>query len=186
MAVKAEIKAMLHFAAHNVSFGSTKNLPLCCQQQFPDLVIAKQVSIGPTKMSYMFSYGLGPYFRQMIIRDIIEGHSYYTLHFDETLSAQTKKLMDLLVRYWSERDNAVKVKCLTSMMFGHATADLVVKEMLQTFEQLTLPLSLMLSLGMDGPDVNKSIHSKLNTVKKDKGWKQLVSCPTSCLIHILS
>ena len=60
MAVKAEIIAMLHFAAHNVSFGSTKNLPLCYQQQFPDSVIAKQVSIGPTKMSYMVSYGLGP------------------------------------------------------------------------------------------------------------------------------
>ena len=79
--------------------------------------------------------------------------------------------MDLLVCYWSERDNVVKVKYLTSMMFGHATADVVVKEMLQTFEQLTLPLSLMLSLGMDGPNVNKSILSKLNTVKKNRGWK---------------
>ena len=182
--VKAEIIATLHFAVHNVSFGSAKNLPLCFQQQFPDSVIAKQVSIRPTKMSYMVSYGLGPYFRQMIIRDIIEGHSYYTLHFDETLSAQTKKHMDLSVCYWSARDNAVKVKYLTSMMFGHATADLVVKEMLPTFEQLTLPLLLMLSLGMDGPNVNTSILSKLNTVEKDKGWKQLVSCPTSCLIHV--
>ena len=86
--------------------------------------------------------------------------------------------------YWSERDNAVKVKYLTSMMFGHATADLVVKEMLQTFEQITLPVSLMLSMGMDGPNVNKSILSKLNTVKKDKGWKQLVSCSPCCLMHV--
>ena len=83
----------------------------------------------------------------MIIRDIIEGHSYYTLHFDETLSTQMKKHMDLLVCYWSERDNALKVKYLTSMMFGHATADLVVKEMLQTFQQLTLPLSADALLG---------------------------------------
>ena len=42
----------------------------------------------------------------------------------------------------------------------------------------------MLSLGMDAPNVNICILSKLNTVKKDKGWKQLVSCPTSCLIHV--
>ena len=118
MALKAEVIAALHFAAHNVSFGSAKNLPLCYQQQFPDSVIAKQVWIGPTKMSYMVSYGLGPYFRQMIIRDIIEGHSYYTVHFDETLLAQTKKHMDLLVCYWLETDSAVKVKYLTSMIFG--------------------------------------------------------------------
>ena len=36
-------------------------------------------------MSYMVSYGIGPYFRQMIIKDIIVGHSYFTLHFDETV-----------------------------------------------------------------------------------------------------
>ena len=47
-----------------------------------------------------------------------------------------------------------------------------------------MPLSLMLSLGMDGPNINKSILSKLNTMKKDKGWKQLVNCPTSCLTHV--
>ena len=70
------------------------------------------------------------------------------------------------------------------MMFGHGTADLVVKEMFQTFDQLTLPLLLMLSLGIVGPNVNKSILNKLNTVKKEKGWKQLVSCQTSCLIHV--
>ena len=85
MAVKAEIIALLHFAVHNVSFGSAKNLPVCYQQQFPDSVIAKQVSIAPTKMSYMVCYGLGPCFRQMIIRDIIEGHSYHTVHLNEIL-----------------------------------------------------------------------------------------------------
>ena len=34
MAGMAEIIAVLHFASHNVSFGSAKNLPLCYQQQF--------------------------------------------------------------------------------------------------------------------------------------------------------
>ena len=63
------------------------------------------------------------------------------------------------------------------MMFGHATADLVVKEMLQTFEQLTLPLLLMISLGMDGPNVNKSILSKLNTVKKGQRMESVSQLP---------
>ena len=39
----------------------------------------------------MVSYALGPYFRQMIIKDIVECNSYFTLHFDETISAQTEK-----------------------------------------------------------------------------------------------
>ena len=45
-------------------------------------------------------------------------------------------------------------------MFCHATANRVVEEMLQALEELALPLQLMLSLGKDGPNVNKSILSK--------------------------
>ena len=42
----------------------------------------------------------------------------------------------------------------------------------------------MLSLGMDGPNVNKSILNKINEIKKEKGYQQLVKCPQSCLIHV--
>ena len=184
MVVRAEIIATLHFAAHSLPFSSSQSLAACYQQQFPDSLIARHVTFGAIKMSYMVSYGLGPYFRQMIIKDIIEGHSYFTLHFDGTVSAQTKKHMDLLVHYWSEREHIVKVKYLTSIMFGHATASRVVEEMLQTLEELALPLRLMLSLGMDGPNVNKSILSKFNSIKVKKGFKELITCPTSCIIHV--
>ena len=117
----------------------------------------------------------------MIIKDIVEGNSYFTLHFDEMISAQTKMHMDLLVCYLSEREHVVKVKYITSIMIGHAKADTVVDDMLQTLEELALPLRLMLSLGMDGLNVNKSV---LNKFKTQRGFKKLISCPTSCLIHV--
>ena len=41
----------------------------------------------------------------------------------------------------------------------------------------------MLSLDMDGPNINKSILSKFNSIKVEKGL-ELISCPTSCLIHV--
>ena len=44
-------------------------------------------------------------------------------------------------------------------MFGHAKADTVVDDMLQTLEELALPLRLMLSLGMDGPNVLTGLRS---------------------------
>ena len=55
--------------------------------------------------------------------------------------------------------------------------------MLKTLEKLALPLKLVLSLGMDGPNVNKSILGKLDE-KKEKGFKALTRCPVSCLIHV--
>ena len=88
------------------------------------------------------------------------------------------------VCYWSETNNEVRVKYLTSAIFGHAKAVNVVKEMLTTLEELSISLKLMLSLGMDGPSVNKSILNKVNKIKKEKGFPELVSCSTSCLIHV--
>ena len=47
-------------------------------------------------MSYVVRYGLGLYFTQLTVKDIVEGKSYFTLQFDETLTAQVKKQMDYL------------------------------------------------------------------------------------------
>ena len=65
------------------------------------------------------------------------------------------------------------MRYLASIMLGHAKADTVVHEMLKTLEKLALPLKLVLSLGMDGPNVNKSILGKLDEKKKEKGSSHL-------------
>ena len=71
------------------------------------------------------------------------------------------------------------MRYLASVMLGHAKAGTVVHEMLKTWEKLAVPLKLVLSLGMDGPNVNKSILGKLDE-KKEKGFRPLVRC----LIHV--
>ena len=82
--------------------------------------------------------------------------------------------MDLHVCCWSEVDNRVKIKYLTSVMFGHAKAPDVVTEILKSLEKMVIPLKLMPSHGMDGQNVNKSILNKINEIKKEKGYQQLV------------
>ena len=124
--------------------------------------------VGPNKLSYVVACGLRPYFTDMTIRELMEGQSYFTLHYDETVNAQVKKQMDVVVWFWSETNNEVTVKYLTSVMFGHARAEDVVKEMLGILDKLAIPLRLMLSLVMDEPNANKSIMHKINQVKKEK------------------
>ena len=63
-------------------------------------------------------------------------------------------------------------------MFGYARAEDVVKEMLDGLDKLVIPLRLMLSLGMGGCNVNKSIMHKINQVKKEKGYQPLIQVPT--------
>ena len=184
MTTKAEIIATLQYTDQNTPFASADNLGPCYQQQFPDSQIAKNVAIGHRKMSYVVGHGLGPYFAKLNVNNLVAGNSFFTLHFDETVTAQKRKQMDLLVRFWSEIHNEVKVKYLTSIMFGHAKAADVVTEIMQALENLSLPFKLMLSLGMDGPNVNKSILAKMNQLKKEKGYPELVQSPRSCLIHV--
>ena len=184
MTTKAEMIATLQYTDQNTPFASADNLGPCYQQQFPDSQIAKNVAIGHGKMSYVVGHGLGPYFAKLNVNNLVAGNSFFTLHFDETVTAQKRKQMDLLVRFWSEIHNEVKVKYLTSIMFGHAKAADVVTEIMQALENLSLPFKLMLSLGMDGPNVNKSILAKMNQLKKEKGYPELVQSPRSCLIHV--
>ena len=92
--------------------------------------------------------------------------------------------MDLLLRYWSTKHQEVRVQYFTSIMFGHAKAEEVTKEMIAAMQKWDLPIKYLLSLGMDGPNVNKSICEKLNDKKKQQSLPQLVKCPPSCLIHV--
>ena len=111
LVTKAEIINTMQYAAQNIPFSNAENLSACYQEQFPDSLIANNVSIGPNKMSYVVRYCLGPYFTQLT--DIVEGKSFFTLQFDETLTAEVKKQMDLPVCNWSESHHEVKVKYLT-------------------------------------------------------------------------
>ena len=155
---------------------------MCYQKQFPDSVIAKSVAIGPNEMSYVVAYGLRPYFTDMTIRELMIWQSYFKLHFDKTVIAQVKSrwmcLFDSGQRdtQWSQSE----------VMLGHVRAEDVVKEMLGVLDKLAIPLRPVLSLGMDGPNVNKSIMYKINQVKKEKGYQPLVKCPPSCPIHIVN
>ena len=112
-------------------------------------------------MSYVTRCALGPDFAEMTVNQLKDSSSYFTLHFDETLNSQVKKQMDLLLRFWSEQLQEVRVKYFTSILFGHAKADDVVDEMVSALRKWKIPLELLLSHGMDGPNVNKAICSKI-------------------------
>ena len=88
---RIEIIATLQFAFYNIPYSCAENLAACYQQQFPDSSIAKNVSIVPTKMSCLVTSGLVQYFNQMTIRDVVQGHSYFTLHLDEIITTLVKK-----------------------------------------------------------------------------------------------
>ena len=182
--VKAETLWALKTASENFSFRVSDGVPELFQKMFPDSTTAKHMTMSRTKVSYMISHGLGPYFQQQTVDDIQRiPNTYYTLHFDETTNAQIKKQMDILVRYYSEVHGEVKVRFLKAVMFGHAFAKTVADEIWRTLQQSGLSSRFLLSLSSDGPNVNKSIKQNINNKLEEHFKRQLVDTG-SCQMHV--
>ena len=133
---------------------------------FPDSHIVQHMTMGRTKVAYVICYGLGLYFLQKEIDDILRSHNtYYTIHIDETATAQVKKHMDVLVRYLSDTDRKVKVRFLKALVFGHAFAETFADELWRTLQELGFLLKnlLLLSISSGGPNVIKAIKANINT-----------------------
>ena len=112
-------------SSNNFSLRSTDNLGDLFKAMFPDSKIATNFHLSCTSSSYMISEGLSPYFARMIVNDLLKSSLTFTLHFNETTTAQVKKQMDLTLRYWSPTHNEVWVTYYASLFFSHAEGEKV-------------------------------------------------------------
>ena len=100
--------------------------------------------------------------------------TYFTLHFDETTTSQIKKQFDILVKYYSDNYNEVRVRFLKVAVFGHVYAESLANELCETFQKFSLPLKYLLLLSSDGPNVNKAIKANINSKLKANYQRELV------------
>ena len=108
---KAKALWALKMAKDDFSFRASDGFPQLLQRMCPDSEIAKGVKMSHTKVSYIIGHGLGSYFLQKTVDDILSTPgTYFTLHFDETTTSQIKKQLDILMRYYSDNHNEVRVK----------------------------------------------------------------------------
>ena len=76
---------------------------------FPDSIIAQHMSYGPTKLSYLISFGIAPYFMDLLLKEL----NVFVISFDESSNEELEKeQMDFIVRYF--KDGEVKSRYLLS------------------------------------------------------------------------
>ena len=68
---KAEALWALKTAKDDFSFCDTDGFPQLLQRMCPDSEMAKGVKMSRTKVSYVIGHGLGPYFLQKTVDDIL-------------------------------------------------------------------------------------------------------------------
>ena len=154
---------------------------------FPDSKIAADFSLSQTSTSYIIAEGMLPHFTKVIIDDLLESGLPFSMHFDETSTAQVKKQMDLMLRYWSSRHEEVWNIFYTSLFFGHAESDCVSAKMYDKMLSDGIPVDKMATLVRDGPNVNKAIFRKMNSLilQDHPEFPGLVDLG-SCVIHVHS
>ena len=144
---------------------------------------SEKFAIGRTKMSYVVRHGLGPAVLEELTADINNSIGCFTLLLDETTTAQVKKQCDFLVRYWSEDSNEVCTRYVTFKMFGHTSAEHLVGLVLEIAEECSLPLPLFANLSTDGPNINKSLHTKLESKLREDYIHPGLLPFNSCNLH---
>ena len=112
----------------------------CIRKCFLGLSIMVRLSVtGSSKIAYMISDGIGPYFTSQLVKDVKKSGNMYIIHFDETTTVSVMTQIDLLIRYWNERDSKIVVQYLSCVTFDHADAEHIVsKGILETLDKFSV------------------------------------------------
>ena len=116
--------------------------------------------MAETKVKYIITFGIAPYFNTLILKDI-EGTPY---------AFKVKKQYDGYITYFSKNLGKVLTIYVGSLFLGHCNAKVLLNHFFQFVKQLKLNTDLLLAIGMDGPNINKSFQKKLcEKLEKEKG-----------------
>lgn len=181
---KAEIiwalnKVMTHNSARGEA-SSSKLFPL----MFPDSMIAKEFKMQKDKVSYVITYGLGPYFQKSLI-DEIKPCKYIAISFDESLNKVAQKAqMDFVVRFW--KNDQVETRYLTSTFLESATAENLRTAFVDTIKQMELKLENIIQISLDGPNVNiKFLRDIKEFIQLENNEETQILDTGTCSLHIV-
>ena len=176
----AEVYWTLYAMEKHHSFKSFDSLGDIFQKMFPGCEAARKFSCGETKARYLATFGLAPYFLDLLSTRARNANGYVLL-FDESLNHQLqKKQLDMHVRFWD--GNVVKTHYFVSRFLGHATADNLFIELEDCCGELGKEGIVQLS--MDGPNVNWATFDKLTNDIESETGKSLLNVG-SCGLHIV-
>ena len=144
---RAEVYWAMATAKLGLSYNSSQYIQELFSQMFSDSTIAKDLTMKPRKLSYILSHGTGHYFTKVMLYDLMKAPGY-TLIFDETIIVGARKQLDLHFRYWCERKQEIVVRYYKSIFLGHATAEILVRNMINSLRTDGIDITKMLMLGI--------------------------------------
>ncbi|KAK0067710.1 hypothetical protein Bpfe_002551, partial [Biomphalaria pfeifferi] len=178
--INAEILWALKVVCSHYSFNSCHDIADYFALMFPDSNIAKKMSCGKDKISYLVSFGLGPYFQDLLKVKLKTVNDGFVLLYDESLNRElNKKQMDMHVRYWDT--DKVVTRYYGSAFLGHATAQDMHEKLCENFH---FDGKSVVQISMDGPNVNWALFKLLSEDLQKASEKKFVDIG-SCGLHTM-
>ena len=177
--LNAEIIEAIHSVDSNQSFSANNGSGKHYKKMFPCEVTAN-FSLQETKMKYTIHFGIAPYVKDQLVQDI--SNKPFVFKFDETTTPQVKKQYDAYITYMSYRYQKIVTSYCGSLFVGHCTASDLKNHFHEFIRKLGLKTPYLLSLGMDGPNVNKSFAEKLSVELKSVDNTSYIDVG-SCSLH---
>ena len=146
-------------------------------------IVANNVKLGKTKMSYTVNYGLAPYFKDQLLTQLKKCKEIVVC-FDEAFNEISKHgQMDIVVRYWNEESNQVSTRYFGASFMGHRATDDVLAAFLEGISEL--PLHVIMQVSMDGPSVNWCFYKKFNEYLQTNCDEKTLIDLGSCGLHVV-
>ena len=179
---RAEALWAINVAHHGYSYLSCNESGDLFKKMFPDSDIAAKFNMERTKLSYVISHGLGPFFHRNLVEEVKQCERF-VLCFDEQKNHQNNKQLDILFKYWSVNNQRVVTRYYKSILLGHAPADVIKDHIINSFRTDGIDIKRLVMIGRDNPNVNKTIQKLIDEELKKVGGELLKL--DSCYIHVV-
>ena len=178
---KTEIKWALKSIIAGCSNNSCYDIANLFRDIFP-CQNSKLFQLGPSKLKYITNFGIAPYFKSVLLERIKES-SCSVISYNESLNKKTQSSeMDLLVRYFDEKEERVKTRYLDSEFLGHGASIDIKRNFDETVKDLNP--NKLIQIGMDGPNVNLKLLKMIQTERSENEQHQLIDIG-SCGLHTI-
>lgn len=140
---------------------------------FPGAV-PENFSLFPSKAQYLITEALRPYFRNLLLKDLVYKDVLFSILFDDTSNVRSKKEMQIRIRYWSHTESAIVCRHLQTYFLGSATGQILFDYLIKAIDFNNLLQKNVLTLGCDGPNVNKTVFKLFQESLKELRSKSLI------------
>lgn len=175
----AELKLAFFIAEHK-SIRTIDHLAILLKSLDPQSTVFREVQLHRTKCTALIKNNLSPCIMEDLLDDI--GDSFYSLIVDESTAVDNKKLLCLVIRYFSIKKLRMITTFYRLIEMRSGTSDAISSAILSQLKADNLSTEKFVGLGVDGASVNVGNNHSLTTILHEVNPHIVV---IKCICHSL-